>query len=91
LQSSDILLSGFIVPIRATKEAFRRPLDGETLGDAELDVDAGETFGNGSSSKLSTPHREQRWGLSVYSRLSYNLQELCIEFFRSLLALSEHL
>jgi hypothetical protein len=59
LRSSEILLSGFIVPIGASKEVFKRPFDGETLGDAELGVDARETFGYGSSSELSTPQRER--------------------------------
>ena len=43
----------------ASTEVFRRPFDGETLGDAELDVDAKEAFGYGSSSELSTPQRER--------------------------------
>ena len=59
LRSSEILLSGFIVPIGASKEVFRRLFDGETLGDAELNVDSRETFGYGSSSELSTPQRER--------------------------------
>ena len=59
LRSSEILFSGFIVPIGASREAFRRLFDGEALGDAELDGDARETFGYGSSSELSTPQRER--------------------------------